>query len=77
MKSLFIITFQVSEWGNLTKQAEVGAQNAVQAEMILRKYMSSNRRSFALPAQFEIIIRETISVGYVSTVGVLEIKTLS
>ena len=74
--ALYIVTFRISEWGDLTKQAEVGAYNSVQAEMMLRKYMRSNRRSFDLPAQFDTIITDTIRVGYVGTEGVLKIETV-
>ena len=73
--ALYIVTFRVSEWGDLTKQAEVGAYNSVQAEMMLRKHMRSNRRSFDLPAQFDTIITDSIRVGYVGTEGVLKIET--
>ena len=75
-KALYLVTFRISEWGDLTKQAEVGAFNSVQAEMMLRKHMRSNRRSFDLPAQFDIIITDTIRVGYVGTEGVLKIETV-
>ena len=74
--ALYIVTFRISEWGDLIKQAEVGAFNSVQAEMMLRKYMRSNRRSFDLPAQFDTIITDSIRVGYVGTEGVLKIKTV-
>ena len=74
--SLYIVTFRISEWGDLTKQAEVGAINAAHADMMLREYMQSNRSSFDLPAQFDIIITNTIRVGYVGTEGVLKVKTV-
>ena len=74
--ALYLVTFRISEWGDLTKQAEVGAYNSVQAEMMLRKYMQSNRRSFDLPAQFDIIITDSNRVGYVGTEGVLKIETV-
>ena len=74
--ALYIVTFRISEWGDLIKQAEVGAFNSVQAEMMLRKYMRSNRRSFDLTAQFDTIITDSIRVGYVGTEGVLKIKTV-
>ena len=73
--ALYLVTFRISEWGDLTKTAEVGAYNSVQAEMMLCKYMRSNRRSFDLPAQFDIIITDSIRVGYVGTEGVLKIET--
>ena len=74
--ALYIVTFRISEWGDLTKRAEIGAYNSVQAEMMLRKYMQSNRRSFDLPAQFDTIITDSIRVGYVGTEGVLKIETV-
>ena len=74
--ALYIVTFRISQWGDLTKQAEVGAYNSVQAEMMLRKYMRSNRRSFDLPVQFVTIITDSIRVGYVGTEGVLKIETV-
>ena len=74
--ALYIVTFRVSEWGDLTKQAEVGAYNSVQAEMMLRKYMRTNRHSFDLPAQFDIIITDSNRVGYVGTEGVLKIQSV-
>ena len=74
--SLYLVTFRISEWGDLTKQAEVGALNHLHCSSLLRKYMWSNRRSFDLPAQFDIIITNTIRVGYVGTEGVLKIETV-
>ena len=74
--SLYLVTFRIPEWGDLTKQAEVGASNSVQAEMMLRKHMRSNRHSFDLPAQFDTIITDSIRVGYVGTEGVLKIESV-
>ena len=74
--ALYLVTFRISEWGDLSKQAEVGAINAAHADMMLREYMQSNRRSFDLPAQFDTIITNTIRVGYVGTEGVLKIETV-
>ena len=74
--ALYIVTFRISEWGDLTKQAEVGAFNSVQAETILLKHMRTNRHSFDLPAQFDITITDSIRVGYVGTEGVLKIHSV-
>ena len=74
--ALYLVSFRISEWSDLPKRAEVGASNSVQAEMMLRKHMRENRRSFDLPAEFVTIITDSIRVGYVGTEGVLKIETV-
>ena len=74
--ALYLVTFRISEWGDLTKQAEVGAYNSVHAETILLKHMRTNRHSFDLPNQYNLIITDAIRVGYVGTEGVLKIQSV-
>ena len=74
--SLYLVTFRISEWGDITKQAEVGALNQLHCSVLLRKYMHRNRHTFDLPDNFNLVITDTIRVGYVGTEGVIKIQTV-